>query len=132
MRHDGVLVAWGANGSGQVGDTTTQLRTSPTVVAGPSSVSSVALGDSHALVVTPDGALWTWGNGGSGRLGDNGTTTRSTPQSVMTGLAGWRLAAPTLSTPSGTLNATQDVTVLSATTGADIRYTLTGATPTLR
>lgn len=37
IRHDGVLVAWGANESGQIGDFTTATRVSPAMAAVPAS-----------------------------------------------------------------------------------------------
>jgi alpha-tubulin suppressor-like RCC1 family protein len=130
VRHDGVLVAWGANAAGQVGDSTTVSRTSPVAVAGPPSVSTIALGDSHTLIVTPEGATWTWGAGAAGRLGDSTIANRATPQSVLSGLANWRLAAPTVSISSGSFNSPFDVTLASTTVGAAIHYTLTGSLPT--
>lgn len=131
LRGDGVLVAFGANTSGQIGDTTTTQRTSPVVVSGPASISSLALGDTHSLVVTPGAEVWTWGLGASGQLGDGGIANRSTPQAVLTGIAGWSAAAPTINLPSGSFTSEQTVTIDSSTPGASIRYTLNGAVPTI-
>jgi alpha-tubulin suppressor-like RCC1 family protein len=131
VRFDGVLVAWGDNSSGQIGDTTSPTdRLQPTTVVGPASVSSLSLGDFHSMVVTPSGELWTWGDFLSGRLGDNSTADRPTPASVMSGIANWAPAAPTVSAPSQTFSSAQTVTLLSSTAGAVIRYNLTGTDPT--
>ena len=100
IRGDGVLVAWGSNASGQVGDGSITQRNAPAVVSGPGSVSMVSLGDLHSMAVTPTGELWTWGDFASGRLGDNSTVDRPTPASVMSGIANWTPAAPTVSAPS--------------------------------
>jgi hypothetical protein len=127
---DGILLAWGVNSSGQIGDSTTTQRTSPTVVGGASSVSAIALGDLHTLAVTPTGDVWSWGAGASGRLGDGGTANRPTPQAVVTGIADWAPAAPTIDLPSGALSAPQMVTITASTPGATIRYTLNGTAPT--
>lgn len=130
IRGDGVLVTWGANASGQIGDATTTARNVPTVIASPASVSTLALGDAHSVAVSPEGGLWTWGDGASGRLGDGGIVDRPTPQTVMTGLADWIPAAPAVSAPSGTYPSAQNVSVTSPTSGAVLRYSLDGVDPT--
>jgi len=56
---DGVLWAWGDNGSGQVGDGTTQIRTTPVQVL--TSVASIAAGRYFSLAVKRDGTVWRWG-----------------------------------------------------------------------
>ena len=56
---DGVLWAWGDNGSGQVGDGTTQIRTTPVQVL--TSVASIAAGRYFTLAVKRDGTVWRWG-----------------------------------------------------------------------
>ena len=132
IRADGALVLWGTSGSGQVGNSSTAATNSvPTVISGPSSVSTISLGDLHSVAITSAGEVWTWGESADGRLG-NGTTTpdRLTPQSVLTGLTDWRPAAPTIDLPSGVLSAPQLVTLTSSTPGAVIRYTQNGTTPT--
>jgi len=85
----------------------------------------------HTLAVTPTGDVWSWGAGASGRLGDGGIANRSTPQAVVTGIAGWSPAAPTISLPSGSFTSAQTVTIASSIPGASIRYTLNGVAPTI-
>jgi hypothetical protein len=80
--------------------------------------------------VTPTGDVWSWGAGASGRLGDGGIANRATPQAVLTAVADWAPAAPTIDLPSGALSAPQMVTITSSTPGATIRYTLNGTAPT--
>ena len=131
IRSDGVLVAWGDNASGQIGDTTSPTdRLQPTIVAGPSSVSTIALGALHVIAAAPSGDVWTWGDFASGRLGDGSIADRPTPAVIMSGVTSWAPAAPTVDTPSGTLSQAQFVTLTSSTSGASIRYTLNGADPT--
>lgn len=85
------------------------------------------------MAVTPTGEVWTWGAGASGQLGDSGISNRSTPQAVVSGanaIGSWAPAAPTLSAPSQTFNAAQTIVLGSSTSGATIRYNLTGDEPT--
>ncbi|MCL2618521.1 MAG: hypothetical protein FWD98_05660 [Defluviitaleaceae bacterium] len=60
VRPDGVLVAWGRNSFGELGDGTTVDRHSPvTVMEG---VAAVASGFTQTAAVTADGELWLWGH----------------------------------------------------------------------
>ena len=132
IRADGALLLWGNSGSGQVGNNSTTTTISvPTMISGPSGVSTINLGDLHSVVVTSAGEVWTWGESSDGRLG-NGTTTpdRLTPQSVLTGLTDWRPATPTINVPPGILGGAQMVTMTASTSGSVIRYTQNGTTPT--
>jgi len=73
----GNLWAWGANGSGQVGDSTsTTDYTWPYEVSANGSWARVAAGGLHSLALTTGGALYSWGDNTYGQLG-NGTTTNS-------------------------------------------------------
>ncbi len=82
---DGNLWAWGANGSGQLGDGSTTHRSTPTQIL--TGVAAVAGGSSYTLALKTDGSLWAWGSNGSGQLGDGTTTARLTPTQVLTGVA---------------------------------------------
>lgn len=68
---DGTLWAMGLNSSGQLGDGTTTMRTSPVPVIGGSNVVAVAGGFRRSLVLKNDGTVWAMGGGFS-----------STPNSV--------------------------------------------------
>jgi alpha-tubulin suppressor-like RCC1 family protein len=83
---DGTVMAWGANGVGQLGDGTTTQRLTPAPVSGLSGVIAVVAGYEHSLALKSDGTLWAWGWNAGGQLGD-GTTggpdnTESTPVQV--------------------------------------------------
>jgi alpha-tubulin suppressor-like RCC1 family protein len=132
IRADGALVMWGNSPSGQVGSgVVTATISTPTVVTGPSSVSTLSLGDLHSVAVTSTGDVWAWGESADYRLGNNATTPdKSTPQSILTGLSSWATAAPTINVASGTLGASTTVTLTSSTSGAVIRYTQNGSLPT--
>ena len=88
IRNNGSLWAWGANGTGQLGDGTTvqrnipvliQLGTAWTVV---SAGSDSNLSQAHTAGIRADGTFWTWGSNGNGRLGDGTTTQRSSPVEI--------------------------------------------------
>jgi alpha-tubulin suppressor-like RCC1 family protein len=90
LKPDGSLWSWGLNSSGQLGDGTTDPRTTPTRVqlpgadagisaadagldAGVSAVFepvAIAAGRAHSLVLSSDGTVWAWGYGYYGQLGN--------------------------------------------------------------
>ena len=82
---NGKLYAWGYNGSGQLGNSTTNSSSTPVTVTLPSGVSPTAMaaGGNHSLVIGSDRQLYAWGENGSGQLG-NGTTNNSSTPIVIT------------------------------------------------
>ncbi|HVT61566.1 MAG TPA: hypothetical protein VHR45_24610 [Thermoanaerobaculia bacterium] len=79
LMSDHTLMAWGSNGAGQLGDTTSTERDYPVPVStssGLTSVSQVSAGWEHVVALKSDGTVWTWGQNASGELG-NGTTVMS-------------------------------------------------------
>lgn len=87
LKGDGTVWAWGGNGSGQLGDGTTQTRLAPVHAAGIANAIAISAGYFHSAAVTRDGGAWTWGDNRTGQLGDGSTTSRSTPGRVP-GLSG--------------------------------------------
>jgi alpha-tubulin suppressor-like RCC1 family protein len=89
---DGTVVAWGANDSGQLGDTTTTQRNFPVVVNAVCGVSAlygrtvtaVAAGGYHSLALCSDGTVVAWGRNANGQLGDKTLSQRSMPVPVST------------------------------------------------
>lgn len=80
---DGNLYGWGSNLFGQLGDGTSISRTSPTVVAGGSTLwKQVATGDQFVIALRSDGTLWSWGLNQVGQLGDGTTTNRGSPAKI--------------------------------------------------
>ncbi|MFM9379364.1 protein kinase domain-containing protein, partial [Gordonia sp. VNK21] len=69
---DGQAYCWGANESGQVGDGTTEQRTTPVKVPGLGTVSSIVVGGGTVCAIA-DEQLYCWGANESGKVGD-GTT----------------------------------------------------------
>lgn len=90
----GTVYCWGSNSTGQLGDGTTQRRTTPTPV--PSiTVAELTLGDVHTCAWShalgdDRGPVWCWGDNSSGQLGDGTTTSRSTPTPLAGGWSGGR------------------------------------------
>ena len=80
LLEDGTVVAWGPNGSGQLGNgpmgASGELGRypKPVPVKGMANVSSVYLGGMRCLAVRADGSVWLWGvasGGGQWMLGEN-------------------------------------------------------------
>jgi alpha-tubulin suppressor-like RCC1 family protein len=85
------LYLWGGNSSGQLGDNTTILKSSP-VQIGASSWTSIAGGAQHSVAIRNDGLLFAWGyNAFSGQVGDNTAINRSSP--VQIGASSWTAIA---------------------------------------
>jgi alpha-tubulin suppressor-like RCC1 family protein len=80
------LVAWGANGSGQLGDGTTLSRPTSVPVGGLTNAVALAAGFAHTCALLANGGARCWGSNGNGQLGDGTTTRRPTP-AVVSGLA---------------------------------------------
>ena len=131
LRTDGTLTTWGANSSGQLGDTTTTQRLSPVTVVGVPATTMIASAGSHMLALTSEGAGWTWGLNTSGQQGDGTTTNHATPQHSFTLTGTWGATpVPVLSLSGGTYSSPQTLTVTEPLAGAVVRYTTTGAIPT--
>ena len=68
---NGSLKCWGSNGYGQVGDTTSTSKTSPTLIDGSEKYSYVSNGNSSSCGVKTNGEIKCWGNGNSKILGSD-------------------------------------------------------------
>jgi len=66
---DGTVWAWGRNQRGQLGDGTTEDRSTPVQVAGLTDIVQVAAGANFSAALRADGTVWTWGANENGELG---------------------------------------------------------------
>jgi alpha-tubulin suppressor-like RCC1 family protein len=80
LTKSGKVLAWGDNGSGQLGDGTFTPRHLPVTVKLPAgtTASLIAAGCDFSFALTKQG-LYGWGNNTAGQLGDGDTTSTNTP-----------------------------------------------------
>ena len=81
-RRDGSVSCWGRNDRGQLGDGTTDDRSSPVPVNGLSATASIVAGGAHSCARLTDGTVQCWGDDSDGQLGDGGFVMRTRPVSV--------------------------------------------------
>lgn len=79
LMEDGSVMAWGKNGSGELGDGTRVARVEPSRVHDLDGVVAVAAGMSHCLALRHDGSVLAWGSNDKAQLGDGTQTDRWTP-----------------------------------------------------
>lgn len=65
----GVVLCWGANEFGQLGDGTFRPHLDPEPVRGQLTFRSLSAGDSHTCGITTDGAVYCWGDNSFGQVG---------------------------------------------------------------
>lgn len=82
LNSDGSVTSIGVNGSGQLGDGTTTLRTEPVTwrLPGGGRPTDIGVAGDHTVVVTRDARVYTWGANTTGYLGDG--TGKSAPSPV--------------------------------------------------
>jgi alpha-tubulin suppressor-like RCC1 family protein len=92
IKTDGTLWTWGINSNGQLGDGTTENRSSPVqIITGGTDWKQVSCSTNHMAAIKTDGTLWAWGYNGAtvygdvigGQLGDNTMESRSSPVQVV-------------------------------------------------
>ena len=90
LKSDSTAWCWGANDSGQLGDGTRTMATSPVQVAGLSNAVSISVGTDltsgtgHTTATGNDATAWGWGDNFFGQLGDGSCSFagRATPVQV--------------------------------------------------
>jgi alpha-tubulin suppressor-like RCC1 family protein len=88
-----MLMTWGANAVGMLGDNTITNRSSPVqTITYSANWKQVSCGYNISGVKT-DGTLWVWGYNLSGGLGDNTSTLRSSPVQTVAGGTNWKQVA---------------------------------------
>jgi alpha-tubulin suppressor-like RCC1 family protein len=87
LKNDGTVWAWGINSNGQLGDGSATSSNIPVQVRGLSgmsigTVTAIAAGYDHTVVLKNDGTVWAWGNNATGQLGNGNIQSSSTPVQV--------------------------------------------------
>lgn len=94
---DAGVRCWGANVMGQLGDGTTEQRTSPVDVVGLSSgVKAVGVGDAFSCALLTNGQVQCWGLNSVGQLGNNSVSSSSSPITVLDATTSTALTGATL------------------------------------
>src|SRR5947208_1126175 len=86
LRGDGAVRSWGENGSGELGNGTTDPSSTPVPVSGLSRVVAIAVGYPNGQALLSNGTVTDWGDNSTGQLG-NGTTDPSSTPVPVTGLS---------------------------------------------
>jgi alpha-tubulin suppressor-like RCC1 family protein len=84
---DGTAYCWGQNNFGQVGDSSTTFRATPTPVAGGLKFSQISAGYQHTCArALSDGAVACWGRNNAGELGENTSPFETRPRFIVLGV----------------------------------------------
>jgi len=93
LDNNGTLWAWGLNTSGQLGDGgTTSQSVAEALTSLTGSVTQLAVGSYHTLLLTPTGTVEAWGLNMTGQVG-NGTMTDQHSPGAVSGLSGVTITA---------------------------------------
>jgi alpha-tubulin suppressor-like RCC1 family protein len=82
LLENGTVMAWGANGSGQLGDGNTTKSDLPVQVSGLTEVTAVSAGGNHSLALLKNGTVVAWGDNHAGQLGNGKTENSDVPVAV--------------------------------------------------
>jgi alpha-tubulin suppressor-like RCC1 family protein len=95
IKTDGTLWLWGRNNYGQLGDNTTDDKSSPVqTVAGGTNWKYIVCGQLMSAAIKTDGTLWTWGINFQGQLGigtSGAGTHKSSPVQTVAGGSNWKM-----------------------------------------
>jgi alpha-tubulin suppressor-like RCC1 family protein len=90
---NGVMLAWGANSEGQLGNGTTTSSDSPVAVKlGRTKAAAISASCDDSYALTRSGRVLAWGYDGEGELGNGGLVNSDTPLRVRLP-SGWRASA---------------------------------------
>lgn len=79
LREPQIFMAWGGNGSGQLGIGSTESTSDPTQVGYDMDWSGCSAGDGHVIALKDDGSIYGWGANQYGQLGDGTYTGKTFP-----------------------------------------------------
>ena len=84
---DGVIYAWGENGSGELGngsntDSNIPVAVIMTGVLAGKTITALAGGQVHTLALASDGTVYAWGDGNYGQLGNGASSSSNVPVAV--------------------------------------------------
>jgi len=88
LLRSGTVMAWGDNGTGQLGNGTNSNENTPVPVTGLSGVSAISAGGTFSLALLSDGTVMAWGDNSEGELGDDSDVSYSNTPVQVTGLIG--------------------------------------------
>jgi alpha-tubulin suppressor-like RCC1 family protein len=93
LKANGTLWAWGANGLGQLGDSSNINSLSPIMVSNNSDFVSISAGGNHNMALKANGTLWVWGSGNRGQMGNGSTNNLWVPTKMQVdpALPGWTM-----------------------------------------
>ena len=83
LKADGSAWGWGSNGFGQLGDQTTDNKSSPVTTVGSHSFIQICGSGSTQHGLKADGSTWSWGYNLYGGIGDQTVTSKSSPVAVV-------------------------------------------------
>jgi hypothetical protein len=90
LTNDGEVWAWGWNNQGQIGDGTTQVRSTPVPVTVMTGISRIEAGQFFSLALQTDGleagTLWGWGDNGYGQIAAGDSGRRDSPVQILDGV----------------------------------------------
>jgi len=91
IKNNGTLWMWGYNEDGQLGDNTTDDKSSPIqTICGRTDWKSVSCGEKFTAAIKNNGTCWTWGENNDGQLGDETTGNKSSPVQTIAGGTDWK------------------------------------------
>jgi alpha-tubulin suppressor-like RCC1 family protein len=79
---DGIVMCWGLNSEGQLGNNQTTSPMGPTMVFGLTDIKKVALGRSHSCALSDSGNVSCWGDNSNAQLGRDNMSSSNIPVSV--------------------------------------------------
>lgn len=84
LKANGEVWCWGRGSEGQLGNGSNEAKTTPTLVGGGVSFTSISTGGGHTCGIAADSSAYCWGFNERGQVGDGTNTLRMIPTKVST------------------------------------------------